>query len=160
MSCCSAGVCILEAKEIRECMKLGNVFGLEGLSILCLRSGLDMGKHGKKEGRKEGIGNMSIPLLSHSWPNPNTIPWRIREKPPLILPFYPAFIHPCQWVCLGSNNPFDPRPFIPDTLPFGPCSLPGKASMESSFSPLLNPSAGIPIWVTHQPQPLGKWENQ
>lgn len=28
VSCCSAGVCILEAKENRECMELGNVFGL------------------------------------------------------------------------------------------------------------------------------------
>lgn len=115
------------------------------------------------------MGNVSIPLPSCIGPNPNTIPcgefvtphphWD-QENPPLILPFCPDLIHPCQWGCSGSNNPFDPRPFIPDTLPFGPCTLPGKASMESSFFPLVSPSAGIPVWGMHQPQPSGKWENQ
>lgn len=74
---------------------------------------------------------------------PNTIPseefvtphphWD-GEKPPLILPFCPALIRPCQWGCSGPNNPFDPRPFIPDSA-LWPLHSPWKSQHGKQLLP-------------------------
>lgn len=98
-------------RGIRECL------WIRGLLVLCFRSGLD------GETWKEGMGEHEHPsailLMAKSQYNSSEEfvtphPHWDGEKPPLILPFCPALIRPCQWGYLGPNNPFDPRPFIPD----------------------------------------------